>query len=76
MKVFVSLLLGLLLLLVSADESFGFSKKYGISLDNDINALNRSSFPPGFIFGGATAAYQVRHASIMNKSNFSLLGFR
>lgn len=62
MKIFVNLLLGVLLLLLSADESYGFSKEYGMSLGNDINALNRSSFPPGFTFGFATAAYQVRHA--------------
>ena len=63
--------LGLLVLLGLLTNGIAVSPSHGIAVSpsHGIASLNRTSFPRGFIFGTASAAYQV------TKSQFPLCLF-
>lgn len=67
MAIHESLLLGLLVLLTLLDT---------IQSDHHVStSLNRCSFPQGFVFGTATAAYQVKSSTSVNIQIFAELYF-
>uniref|UniRef100_A0A5B6ZQJ8 Putative beta-glucosidase 12-like n=1 Tax=Davidia involucrata TaxID=16924 RepID=A0A5B6ZQJ8_DAVIN len=63
------LLLGLLIIAYAVSSTEALPRSYGknvidrkaqpLSPSYGIDSLNRSSFPPGFVFGAASSAYQV-----------------
>lgn len=57
-------LFALLILLGSASAS-NFVAAAKITNNYDTAFLNRTSFPPGFIFGTASSAYQVKHSTLL-----------
>lgn len=57
-------LFALLILLGSASVS-NFVAAAKITNNYDTAFLNRTSFPPGFIFGTASSAYQVKHSTLL-----------
>ena len=60
---FNAILLVGILAIISTSPSVTFAKETPVAPILDVSSLNRSSFPAGFIFGTASAAYQVYHIS-------------
>ena len=68
-------LFALLILLGSASVS-NFVAAAKITNNYDTAFLNRTSFPPGFIFGTASSAYQVKHSSLLINISHSVEVFQ